>query len=42
MKRFIQEGNFNNNPKIRIILIKILTFLISFLYSKKINDATWL
>lgn len=38
--RFIQEGNFNNNPKIRIILIKILTFLISFLYSKKITDAT--
>lgn len=38
--RFIKGGDYNNNPKIRIIMIKVLTFIISFLYNRKITDAT--
>jgi glycosyltransferase involved in cell wall biosynthesis len=38
--RFLKNGNYKSNPIIRIILIKILSFLISKIYRTKITDAT--
>ena len=38
--RFLDDGNYNNNPVSRIILIRILTIFISLLFRKKITDAT--
>ena len=38
--RFLKNGKYKSNPLIRIILIKILSFVISFIYKKKITDAT--
>ncbi len=38
--RFLKNGNFSSNPISRIIMIKILSFFISILFSRKITDAT--
>ena len=38
--RFLEGGNFKTNPYLRIILIKVFTFVIRFIYKKKITDAT--
>ena len=38
--RFLKNGSYKSNPLIRIVLIKILSFIISLLYNKKITDAT--
>lgn len=38
--RFLDDGNYKNNPLSRIILIRILTIFISLLFRKKITDAT--
>ena len=36
----MEGGNFKTNPYLRIILIKVFTFVIRFIYKKKITDAT--
>ena len=38
--RFLKNGDYKSNPLIRIVLIKILSFMISLLYSRNITDAT--
>jgi len=38
--RFLKNGNYKSNPLIRIFLIKILSFIVSILYNRKITDAT--
>ncbi len=38
--RFLKKKDYETNPIIRIILIKILSFFISKLYKRKITDAT--
>jgi glycosyltransferase involved in cell wall biosynthesis len=38
--RFLKKEGYKSNPIVRIILIKILSFLITILYKKKITDAT--
>ena len=38
--RFINKKDYKSNPFMRIVLIKILSFFISFIYNKKITDAT--
>ena len=37
--RFLKNGSYKSNPLIRIVLIKILSFII-LLYNRKITDAT--
>ena len=38
--RFLKKGGYKSNPLIRIVLIKILSFIVSILYKKTITDAT--
>lgn len=38
--RFLEKDNFDNNPLFRKISIKILSLFFSFLFRKKITDAT--
>ena len=38
--RFLHGGNFKSNPILRILLIKILTFVLNLIFKKKITDAT--
>ena len=38
--RFLPTGNYKNNPIMRVLLIKILTKIISFIYNRRITDAT--
>ena len=38
--RFFEKKNYSSNPIFRIISIKILSFFFSFLFKKKITDAT--
>ena len=38
--RFLEKNNFDNNPLFRKISIKILSLFFSFLFRKKITDAT--
>tara|TARA_Y100000590_G_scaffold457849_1_gene611342 strand:- start:1027 stop:1746 length:720 start_codon:yes stop_codon:yes gene_type:complete len=38
--RFLPNGNFQSNPKTRVFMIRILSFVISLIYFKKITDAT--
>ena len=38
--RFLNKKDHKSNPLIRIILIKTLSLFISFIYNKKITDAT--
>ena len=38
--RFLKKGDYKSNPLIRIVLIKILSFIISKIYRRKITDAT--
>tara|TARA_B100000886_G_scaffold55530_1_gene33994 strand:+ start:4138 stop:4866 length:729 start_codon:yes stop_codon:yes gene_type:complete len=38
--RFLDKNNFNNNPTFRKISIKLLSIFFSFLFNKRITDAT--
>jgi len=38
--RFLPSANYKNNPKNRVIMIKILSLFISLVYKRKITDVT--
>ena len=38
--RFLNGGDFKTNPILRIFLIKLTTLFLSFIYNRKITDAT--
>ena len=38
--RFLEGGNYDTNPKFRLILIKLATIFLSFIFKRKITDAT--
>lgn len=38
--RFTMKKNYENNPLFRVISIKLLSYVFSFLFKKKITDAT--
>ncbi len=38
--RFLKNGNYKSNPIARVILIRILSYIISKMYKRKITDAT--
>ncbi len=38
--RFLDGGNYDTNPKFRLILIKLATIFLSFIFKRKITDAT--
>lgn len=38
--RFLKGGNYKSNPIQRVLLIKVFTFLLNFIFKKKITDAT--